>query len=293
MLRAPLLGILLFLNIAFWAAAILLGGIFKLLTRGESRRRVILALSAMAEQWVRVNNRLFDLFLTTRWEVSPIPPVAKDGRYLIISNHVSWIDILAVLHAFEGRTAFIRFFLKYELLWVPLVGQACKALEFPFMRRYSPEYLARHPEKRGRDLETTIIACQRYRDIPVAILNYAEGTRFTARKREAQGSPYRHLLRPRVGGIGFVLASLGAELDAVFDVTIVYPRTDVTFVDFLLNRIDWIHVETRKLDVPRQFLTPAVTEPGPAREEFKKWMETLWREKDERIDARLGGVLRS
>lgn len=289
MLRAPLLGTLLVLNTAFWAAAILAGGIFKLFTRGEPRRRVILVLSAMAEQWVRVNNRLFDLFLTTRWEEMPIPPVSKEGRYLIISNHVSWIDILAVLHAFEGRTAFIRFFLKYELLWVPLMGQACKTLEFPFMRRYSPEYLAKHPEKRGRDLETTILACQRYRDIPVAILNYAEGTRFTERKREEQGSPYRNLLRPRVGGIGFVLASLAEELDAVFDVTIVYPRKDVTFVDFLMNRIEWIHVETRKLEVPPQFFARTITEPGPARDEFKKWMEGVWREKDARIDERLLG----
>ena len=285
MIRAVLLGLLLFANVNFWAIAILLGGVIKLVTTGAARRRVILVLSGMAEQWVAINNRLFDLFLDTRWEAAELPSIDRSGRFLIISNHVSWIDILAVLHTFHGRTAFIRFFLKRDLLWWPFLGQACQALEFPFMRRYSREYLERHPEKRGRDLETTMRACRRYRDIPVAILNYAEGTRFTEQKRVEQESPYRHLLRPRVGGIAFVLASLGEELDAVFDVTIVYPRKNVTFLAFLRNRIEWIRVEARTLEVPPEFLTPTITEPGAARDAFKGWVEALWQEKDEHIEA--------
>ena len=109
---------------------------------------------------------------------------------------------------------------KHQLVWFPIVGQASQALEFPFMKRYTPDYLAKHPEKRGRDLETTRRACQRYRQIPVAILNFVEGTRFTLEKHADQESPYRHLLRPRIGGISFVLASLGDQLDGFFDVTL-------------------------------------------------------------------------
>jgi 1-acyl-sn-glycerol-3-phosphate acyltransferase len=284
-LRAAALLACLIVNVVFWASAILVGGSFKLFTRGETRRRVILALSWMAERWVGVNNHLFDLFLNTSWETSGPGPIARDGRYLLIANHRSWIDIFAVLHLFHGRTAFIRFFLKHTLLWMPFVGQACRALEFPFMRRYTPEYLERHPGKRGHDLATTREACRRYLDIPVAILNFVEGTRLTSRKQREQNSPYRHLLRPRVGGIAFVLASLAAELDAVIDVTVIYPRKDITFFDFLANRVEWIRVEARRIEVPPQFLDAAVTEAGPLRENFKTWVEGVWREKDQRIEA--------
>jgi 1-acyl-sn-glycerol-3-phosphate acyltransferase len=288
-LRAAVLLACLVANTFFWATAILLGGVVKLFTRGETRRRVILALSRMGERWVGVNNRLFDFFLSTSWETSGPGQLARDGRYLLIANHLSWIDIFAVLHLFHGRTAFIRFFLKHTLLWFPFVGQACRALEFPFMRRYTPEYLERHPEKRGQDLATTQEACRRYVDIPVAILNFVEGTRLTARKHAEQKSPYRHLLRPRVGGIAFVLASLAEELDAVIDVTVIYPRKSVTFLDFLANRVEWIRVEARRIEVPPEFFDAAVTEAGPLRESFKTWVEGVWREKDQRIEDAMRG----
>ncbi len=50
-----------------------------------------------------------------------------------------------------------------------------------------------------------------------------------AREKHAdQESPYRHLLRLRIGGISFVLASFGEQMDAIFDVTLAYPHHDVT-----------------------------------------------------------------
>ena len=152
------------------------------------------------------------------------------------------------------------------------------------MQRYSPEYLARHPEKRGRDLETTRIACERYRNIPVAILNFAEGTRFTREKQEDQQSPYRHLLRPRPGGVSFVLASMRDQLDAIFDVTLVYPEEDVTMWQFASNQVPWIHIHARRLDIPADIEPAAITEPGPARDRFKQWMDEVWREKDAMIE---------
>jgi 1-acyl-sn-glycerol-3-phosphate acyltransferase len=151
------------------------------------------------------------------------------------------------------------------------------------MRRYSQEYLKQHPEKRGRDLETTRKACRRYRHIPVSILNYVEGTRFTRDKHEEQQSPYRHLLRPRVGGVGFVIASLSEQLDSMIDVTIVYPHRDMSMWDFVTNRLPWIAVRARRIDIPPELLTSAITEPGREREQFKVWVEKIWQEKDEEI----------
>ena len=280
MLRAPLIILLLILNLMFWGTPVLLGGLVKLLTFGELRKRVNRGLPWLAERFVQGNNWIFDSLLDTKWDVEGLEGARPDGRYLIISNHVSWIDIFALFRVFHRRAPFIRFFLKQILIWFPIAGQACWALSFPFMRRYTPDYLAQHPEKRGRDLETTRKACRLYRHIPVAILNFVEGTRISREKLEDQQSPYQHLLRPRVGGISFVLASLGEALDAMYDVTLIYPDPDVTMWDFITNRVPKVIVRARQIEIPDEFRTGAATEPGPARERFKTWIEQLWREKD-------------
>jgi 1-acyl-sn-glycerol-3-phosphate acyltransferase len=36
---------------------------------------------------------------------------------------------------FHGRIPFLKFFLKQELIWVPVIGLAWWALDFPFMKR--------------------------------------------------------------------------------------------------------------------------------------------------------------
>ena len=285
MLRALVIIVLLLLNLALWGTLVLFGGIVKLLTFGGLRWKIIRALPLLGEQWVRVNDWIFDTFLSTRWEIEGLDELRRDGHYLVVSNHVSWIDIFALFRAFLGKGPFIRFFLKQQLIWFPIAGQACWALGFPFMRRYSPEYLKQHPEKRGRDLETTRVACRRYKHVPVAILNFIEGTRFSREKHEDQQSPYHYLLRPRVGGISFVLASLAEQLDAMIDVTIVYPHRDVTMWDFVTNRVPWVKIRARRLEVPEEFQRAEVTEAGEMRERFKAWVEQMWREKDERIAA--------
>jgi 1-acyl-sn-glycerol-3-phosphate acyltransferase len=278
--RAAAILFLLPLNLAVWGTLVFACGVVKLLTYGAARRRVIAAASWFGERWVIGNDWIFDTFLDTKWNIEGIDGARRDGHYLVVSNHVSWIDIFAVFRAFHGKTPFLRFFLKHTLIWFPIAGQACWALEFPFMRRYSPEYLAQHPEKRGRDLETTRIACRRYRKIPVTILNYAEGTRYSEEKHEDQQSPYTHLLRPRIGGISFVIASMAEQLDALYDLTIVYPHRDVTMWQFISNQVPWVEIRARRMEIPAEFHSAAITEPGPARERFKAWVEEIWREKD-------------
>ena len=284
MVRALVIALLLLLNTALWGSLILLGGLVKLLTFGRARHRVIRILAWLGSRWVQGNDQIFDWLLSTEWRMEGFDGLRADGRYLIICNHITWVDIFAVLRAVRSAGApFIRFFLKHRLFWFPIVGQACAALDFPFMRRYTPEYLKQHPEKRGRDLETTRKACQRFQHIPVTIANFLEGTRFTRGKHEDQQSPYRHLLRPRMGGLAFVLASLGDQFDAILDVTLVYPHRDVTLWDFATDRVPWIVVRARRVTVPPEILSAAIIDPGPARERFKEWVEALWQAKDAEI----------
>jgi 1-acyl-sn-glycerol-3-phosphate acyltransferase len=271
MLRGLAVIILLLGNLLRWGVPVMLGGIVKFavqLTAPKSRlrTRVILALASLAERWVAGNDRIFDRLLPTRWDIEGIgDDVQPSGHYLIISNHVSWVDIFVLFRAFHGRAAFIRFFLKHQLIWFPIVGQGCWALEFPFMRRTD----------RAKDLETTRRACQRYKNFPVAIANFVEGTRFSRRKRDAQQSPYRHLLRPRAGGIGFVFASLGNVLDATYDVTIAYPGREVTMWQFITGRVERIVVRARRV------------KPPASADAVREWIDGVWREKDALLDRLL------
>lgn len=285
-IRGVVTTILLCLNLALWGTSIFLLGLIRILTpTARARRRLILAGSALADCWVGGNNRISDLMLNVRWDIERVEGLDTGGHYLIMSNHVSWLDILALFRAFHRRTPFIRFFLKRELIWFPIAGQACWALQFPFMKRYSAEYLAKHPAKRGEDLAATRRACRRYRRVPATILNFLEGTRFTDEKHTDQESPYRHLLRPRVGGVGFVLASMGEQLDSLLDVTIAYPGHETTFWGFVTGHVREVRIRARRLEIPEEFFTAAVTEPGEVRDRFKEWVDSIWRDKDALLDT--------
>ncbi|HLJ74808.1 MAG TPA: acetyltransferase [Thermoanaerobaculia bacterium] len=285
MLRAIVTIVLLMFNLLFWGTLVLLGGIVKFAVhmtapRSRLRTRVILASSWLAERWVGVNDRVFDRMQPTRWDAAgPFDEIRHDGRYLIIANHVSWVDIFALFRVFHRRAPFIRFFLKHQLIWFPIVGQAVWGLEFPFLRR--------RPEHRQKDFETARRAAQRYRHVPVAIATFLEGTRFSEEKRDDQDSPYAHLLRPRTGAIAFVLATLGDQLDGMYDVTLAYPRGNVTLWEFLSGRVERIVIRARRLEVPPEFFAAAITEPGPARDRFKDWIDSIWREKDSLLESEI------
>lgn len=242
-----------------------------------------------AEHWVTIGKRIFARLLPTVWDIRGSAGLRRDRSYLLVCNHQSWVDIPALLEAFSGRVPFFKFFLKQELIWIPLLGLAFWALDYPFMKRHAKAYLERHPEKRGEDLEITRRACARFRDIPVTLVNYLEGTRFTPLKHAQQASPYRYLLRPKAGGMAFALASLGPRLDALLDVTLVYPGRRIPGFWLLISgqvaRVI-VDIQTRELD-PRLWQGD-YQDDAQFRQYVQDWVSRLWEEKDARI-ARLRG----
>ncbi|MDV7211818.1 acyltransferase [Azotobacter beijerinckii] len=243
-----------------------------------------------AEHWVTIGKRIFARLLPTVWDIRGSAGLRRDRSYLLVCNHQSWVDIPALLEAFSGRVPFFKFFLKQELIWIPLLGLAFWALDYPFMKRHAKAYLERHPEKRGEDLEITRRACARFRDIPVTLVNYLEGTRFTPLKHARQASPYRYLLRPKAGGVAFALASLGPRLDALLDVTLVYPGRRIPGFWLLISgqvaRVI-VDIQTRELD-PRLWQGD-YQDDAQFRQYVQDWVSRLWEEKDARI-ARLRGA---
>lgn len=245
-------------------------------------------LTGIAESWIGFNSRMIELFTRTRLIVSGGAALHADGHYLVLANHQSWVDIPMLQKAFNRRIPLLRFFLKRELFWVPLLGLAWWALDFPFMRRYSREAIARRPELAGRDIEATRRACARFREIPVAVMNFVEGTRFTPAKHAAQQSPYTHLLRPKAGGVAFVLDAMGAGLHAILDVTLVYPAGRPSFGDLFAGRVPEVRLDVRERPIPHEFAGGDYQNDAAFRQRFQDWMNALWADKDATIERLLG-----
>ena len=276
---------LLLLNTVVLICPLLVFALLKLVLPGRGRDYASWAVMWVAETWSEIDKAIFALCIPTQWDIRGVENLRKDTSYLAVSNHQTWVDIPALIESLNRRTPFFKFFLKKELIWVPLLGLAWWGLDYPFMKRYSKAFLEKHPELKGKDLEITKAACELFKRQPVTVVNYLEGTRFTEAKRQEQQSPYRYLLKPKAGGVAFVLAALGEQLDALLDVTIVYPGKQAPGFWALLNgsisRVI-IDIQVRELD-PALWAGDYENDPE-FRQTVQAWVNQLWVDKDLRIE---------
>ncbi|WP_421356562.1 acyltransferase [Pseudocitrobacter faecalis] len=215
-----------------------------------------------------------------KWEIEGLEKLNKKNWYLLICNHHSWADIVVLCVIFRKHIPMNKYFLKQQLAWVPFIGLACWALDMPFMRRYSHSYLIRHPERRGKDVETTRRSCEKFRTHPTTIVNFVEGSRFTEEKRRQTRSPYKNLLPPKAAGIAMALSVLGAQFDKLLDVTLCYPENnDSPFFDMLSGKLTRIVVRVNLLPVAEELHGDYVSDKNFKRR-FQQWLNTLWEEKD-------------
>lgn len=276
------------LNTLFWCALLFALTLAKLVLPVPAWRRLSSrGLVALGEAWVAVNSWGLARTQPTRWQVVLPATLRRDASYLVVPNHQSWIDIPVLQRVFLGRIPFLRFFLKQQLIWVPVLGAAWWALDFPFMKRHSKEFLEKHPEKRGEDLETTRRACERFRHLPVSILNFAEGTRFTPEKQARSGNAFRHLLPPKSGGIAFTTTAMGATLRSLLDVTIVYPGGRPSFWDLISCGVPRIVVHAREIPIPPDWFTGDYQEDASFRDRLQAEVRMIWEAKDAEIESLL------
>lgn len=277
------------LNTVFWCTALFITAALKALVpipcwrTGCSR-----VLNAIAENWVWGNNLNQRITHGTRWDVQGTESLEASQWYLVLANHQSWSDIVVLQRIFHRKIPFLKFFIKKELFWLPVLGQAWWALDFPFIKRYSKAKLQRKPHLRGKDLEITRRACKKFQQIPISVMNFVEGTRFTTQKHRQQQSPYTYLLRPRAGGIAAVLHAMGDKIHRILDVTIVYPAGVNGFWALLCGNIEEIKVRVRSLPVGPELMGDLLSD-GGFRAQFQQWLNDLWAEKDRQIGELLTG----
>lgn len=286
-LRAALILLLIVANTLVHALPLLTVAVFKaVLPSKRARLACNPMLTGLGESWIAVNSAMIDRFTRTRFNVAEPASLHADGHYLVLANHQSWVDILVLQKVFNRRIPFLRFFLKRQLIWVPVLGLCWWALDFPFMGRYTHKQVAKNPALGKRDMEATRRACEKFRTIPVSVMNFVEGTRFRPEKHASQASPYRHLLKPKSGGVAFVINAMGESLHAILDVTIVYPGGSPSIWDLIGGRIPEVQVAIRERPIPESLIGGNYQEDRAFRARFQQWMNAIWEEKDAEI-ARL------
>lgn len=272
------------INTIFWVIPIVIFSFLKLLPINAWQKFISYLLDGCATSWITINNINQKLTSNTKLEVEGLESLSLKDWYLVISNHQSWVDILVLQNIFNRKIPFLKFFLKKELIWVPVLGIAWWALDFPFMHRFSKSFLKKHPHLKGKDLETTREACQKFRHKPVSIMNFVEGTRWTQAKHNNQNSPFSHLLKPKAGGMAFVLSTMGEQLHKLLDVTIYYPQGIPTFWDFMCGKVKSIHVKVNILNIEdilkSDIFGPDYFDNPEQRVRFQAWLNQLWLKKN-------------
>lgn len=259
-----------------------------LLPEGRWRQHVRAGITAVAETWISVNNSLLALNPGTQWDIDIPTGLKRGGCYLVLANHQSWVDILVLQKCFNRKLPLLRFFLKKQLIWVPFMGIAWWALDFPFMHRASREAVKKRPELRGADLKAARRACEKFSSVPVSMMSFPEGTRFSERKRDESGSPYQYLLKAKAGGAATVLYALGERIDACVDVTIVYPERHhgqgaPSFWDLISGQVPRIVVRAVSRPVTADLCSGEAGENAAARAAAQQWISALWAQKDRQI----------
>ena len=206
-----------------------------------------------------------------------------DEWYMAMSNHQSWADIFVLLVSANYKIPLLKFFMKKELWWIPFVFLANKTLNMPFVNRHSKEEVKKNPSLRTKDYENTIKSCKRFLRSPSTIFSYAEGTRFTRDKHKKQNSPYKNLLKPKVGGMAIALSAM-PKVNTLIDYSLIYKTNKRSAWDFLTGEMRHVKVCVKKYDIPESLKNRNYSTDEQYREDFKVWIESIWAEKDEDIE---------
>lgn len=295
MLTTVLLPLRVVINFSFAAITtaiigciIILIGLPKLLLPVPAVQRALSTLAnSVFRLWGYAMSMMFRLTQPMRWHIEGDSKLHRDRWYMIICNHQSWVDILVLMHLASRNMPMPRFFLKQELFWVPVIGLGCWTLDMPFMKRYSREQIARNPKLQGKDIATTQRKCEKFRHIPTTVINFCEGTRFTAEKQQRKNSEFQHLLPPKAGGTAFTLQTMGQQFDAILDITIAYPHSSKSTVWALLSgQLRDVYVNVETLPVTED-LIGSYFEDALFKTHFQNWLNSRWHRKDKIM----GGLL--
>lgn len=252
------------LNLSFWLIPLLVFTLIKILVPIAPVTALMNRLLEFVYRWaVRIDSfwmtRVIGIRIHLKGELPDHPAP------IVVCNHQTWFDIPVVQHAVTYHGPILKFLIKRQLIWVPIIGWICYALNFPRLNRGAGD------NARQRDYAAIKAASDTLSQERGALLIFAEGTRFTQKKHAQQASPFKHLLNPRPGGLKIALETAPAGTPVV-DLTLVYRNSETNFWYGLHGACPDIDVVIRQYDSG---------EIGDVRE----WLDQRFREKDAIIAA--------
>jgi 1-acyl-sn-glycerol-3-phosphate acyltransferase len=262
-LKSLLSCIVIALSLVIWLIPLILLGILNKLPVTGLQRFARQTINHVYRYAVGVNSFWLERVMAIDLVIHGQPPNDPDEQMIVVCNHRSWFDILLVQDVVTSHGPRVNFLVKRELAWVPIVGWICLALGFPMLARGGSV------GSRNNDIDSIANAADELNKAPAALLNFAEGTRFTDAKHLAQVARYQHLLNPKAGGLRIMLRAL--ENVRVLDMTIIYPDDDVSFWDCMGGR-------SRRIEIVLEYFNAAEISNPTA------WINSRWQEKDQLID---------
>lgn len=279
------------LNTVFWCALLLVPAVFKVLLPFEAVARLLNPwINGIASAWTSCNSWGMRVVTGVDWRAEGVESLNYDDWYMVNCNHQTWVDIFVLQHVLNRRIPLLKFFLKQQLIYVPVIGLAWWALDFPFMKRHSRAALRKNPDLRNQDRDSARAACAKFAKSPTSVMIFVEGTRFTPEKRVAQSSPYQNLLAPKAGAMAMSLGAMGAQFHSLLDATIAYPDGVPTFWQYLCGQSSRAIVKVRQVEIPPEFCTGDYENDRAMRKSFHRWLEAMWKQKDLDIAAMLSTV---
>lgn len=289
-LPAPLVGViagfLFFISILVMGFLVVLVWALSFLVPFKAGREYLIKVQndVIPSAWIDINTFLLKLATRIEWDIQGKGTLNFQHWYFVFANHQTWADIVVMQKVFNRKIPLLKFFLKQELLWsLPMGGLACWTLDYPFMKRHSKAYLKKYPEKRNSDLEATKTACEKFKERPTAVMNFLEGTRFTKQKQKERSSPYKNLLRPKAGGVAFVVSELREYIKEVIDVTLIYCDEDPSFWNFLKGKVPKVIVKYEVIPLTEDLYGDYYND-SQFRKHFQSWINGLWQKKDALIE---------
>jgi len=277
--------LILLINTLLLAALMIPLGVIKFLIPIKSLRISFTKMIInIGEIWISVNSVWVLKILNPNIQIQGFESLSKNEWYLTTSNHQSWADIFMVQMLTNRKIPMLKFFMKHVLIYVPVIGICWWALDMPFLKRYTKEQIKKNPALKGRDFKEMRKSLNHYSLHPVSVFSYAEGTRFTQKKHEAQDSPYTNLLKPKEGGMALALSVI-PSIKFLIDITIIYESPKRSFWDYLCGRLKNIKIFVKKIEIPKEFLNERLAEDDGLRFNFKVWLNDIWKDKDDLISA--------
>lgn len=272
-------------NLSFWIIPVILLAVIKLMVP-VSRIKVR---SYQAMIWiygiaVKINDFLLFGIMKNKLHIQNPGALNKERNYLILSNHQSWADILILQSFLNKNTPPIRFIVKRELIFMPLIGLICWAYEYPFVRRGSLKSKKETNHKTSKDMYTIRNKIDHMSSSNLSIINFVEGTRFNILKSKKFASRYKHLLNPHAGGLFHILKNYGEKLDTVLNFTIVYGCRAPFFWKFIGGRCRHILVDLQEIQKEDLMTSLGATNEEIHFNAVSNWLKELWKEKDEKMN---------